>query len=743
MVDNPHPPQPQRRHNAAKKLERTHRRQIPFVQQMATADCGAACLAMILGYHGKDVPLNEVRRNVGATRDGTNALAILQGAHWYGMRGRGVKLKMSALNKLPKASVLFWEFCHFVVFEKLTKKGVKVIDPAVGPREIPIEQFRKSFTGVALLMEPSERFEEETQNKNRTVWLYLKKALQHSGLISRLVLVALLIRVFALALPILMGTVVDRVIPRGDYNLLSVLAIGLTAIVVFNLIASLIRVHLNLHLRTQIETEMTFDFVDHLVDLPYEYFQQHATGDLMVRLNSNARIRDIVTSSALSTILDGVLIILYLLLILFINFKLGLLALFLGCLTVSLLFAIQRRQKILASQSFETHSRSQNFQVEMLAGMETLKSSGAEPRAAEKWSNLYIDNLNVSLAQARLIGWFRALSESLRMLSPLAILAYGSTLVMTNELTLGSMLALSALTAGFLGPLGTFVETLTDFQKLGSYLDRIEDVFQTPREKTATSSHLAENLKGQLHVEKVSFRYGPLTPWVVQDASFRIGLGQFVAIVGRSGSGKSTLGKLLVGLYSPEKGRILVDEIPLETYECRSFRRRLGVVTQSPYLFSSSIRSNIAISDPSLPIETIIKAAKIACIHDDILEMPMAYETLLTTGGLSLSGGQRQRIALARALVESPRILLLDEATSSLDTVTESQVLQNLRELECTRIVIAHRLSTIKDADLILVMEDGKIVERGVHIDLIQGDGAYKKLIEAQMAEMGKSYSSE
>ncbi|MFN8492833.1 MAG: peptidase domain-containing ABC transporter [Caldilineaceae bacterium] len=710
-------------------------RRVPYFQQLQATDCGATCLAMVLAYHGKWVRPDEIRTVTGVDRDGANALALLQAACWYGLRGRGVKLDIADLDYLEPGAILHWEFNHFVVFERLDKAGVALVDPAIGRRVVALDEFRRSFTGVALVLEPGEAFQ---PTKAAPRWpgsalsRYLKPILAQTSLLTRIGVTSLLLQLFALALPMLTGALIDRVVPHQDYHLLGVLGAGLLMLLLFSTLASLIRTQLFLHLRTHLDLRLTLNFVEHLVDLPYTFFERRSTGDLMMRINSNATVREMLTSSALSGALDGSLVSLYLVLLLLTNALLGGLVLLLGLLQVGVYLLSQRRYREWMAKDLQTQAKTKGYLVQMMAGMETLKASGAEHRAVEHWSNLLVDELNVALQRSQLSALVDTLMSVLRMGSPLLILLVGGYQVLNGQLTLGSMLAFNALAGAFLGPLSTLVSTALQLQLVRSYMERLDDVFDTPPEQAKTQVACAHSLRGAITLEQVNFRYGPLAPLVVQNLALDIQPGQFVAIVGPSGAGKSTLANLLLGLYSPTSGRILYDGHDLAGLDLRSVRSQLGIVSQHPYLFGATVRENIALTDPTLPLAAIVEAAERADIHADIVALPMGYETMLADGGASLSGGQRQRIALARALVHKPAILLLDEATSALDTITESKVQQALAALPCTRIVIAQRLSTIRHADLILVMAHGQLVEQGTHELLIAHGGVYAALVAAQ-----------
>jgi ABC-type bacteriocin/lantibiotic exporter with double-glycine peptidase domain len=698
---------------------------------MEYADCGAACLAMVLGYFGKRVDLRELRDMTGAGRDGVTALSVVAAARAYGLRVRGVRADLDDLRYLPRGSILHWEFSHFVVFERTTRKGIRVVDPARGRRVVSMADLRHAYTGVAILCEPSDGFDRD-RSRVKGTWRYLRPMLRQSRNMIRVVATSLIIRLAALGLPLLTLLVVDEIVPRNDHHLLVVFAAGVGMVIGFNFLSAFLRANLLLELQTRFDMGLTMGFIDHLVKLPYSFFLRRSSGDLMMRLQSNTAVRDILATSTMSAVLDGTFATLYLALLFVISPVLAVVVLVLAVLEVSVMVLSWRRNQRLMSRSLQAQADAQSYAYELLAGIETLKASGGEHRAVDHWGGLFTDQINIDLTRGRLGAAVSSVMSTLQIASPLIILMVGAFQVLAGHISLGTMLSASALGTGFLQPLGTMISSGLQLQMLGSYMQRINDVLDTPSEQHGENVGPAPQLSGRIRADDVSFSYGPLAPAVVSGVCLEIQPGQHIGIVGRSGSGKSTLAHLLLGLYRPTSGHIEFDGLDLGGLDAGSVRRQLGIVTQRPYVFASSVRENIALTNPELPLDVIVEAARIACVHDDIMAMPMGYDTALHDGGASVSGGQRQRIALARALVHRPSILLLDEATSELDTVTEQKIYTNLDVISSTTIVIAHRLSTIRNADLILVMDQGRIVEAGSHEQLVSRQGAYAALVHAQ-----------
>ena len=706
-------------------------RRVRLVRQMEEADCGAACLAMALGFHGKRVPLDELRTMTGTGRDGVTALSLVAAARAHGLAARGVHTDVAGLSLLPRGSILHWEFSHFVVLDGATRRGISVLDPARGRWFVSEDELRRAYTGVAITLEPGPGFVPGGP-PSRGTWRYLHPLLGEARSLSRVVVTSLILRVSALAIPLLTALVIDEVVPRDDRHLLSVFTVGVAMVIGYQLLASFLRGNLLLELRTRLDMGLTMGFVDHLVELPYSFFLRRSSGDLMMRMQSNASVREILTSGTLSALLDGVFASFYLILLFIVSPVLGSLVLVLALIQVLTLVATWRRNRRLMSDSLQAQADTQSYAYELLAGIETLKAAGAEHRAAAHWSDRFRQQVSIDLARGRLSAAVDSVMNTLTVGSSLLVLLLGALEVVNGNISLGTMFSAAALAAGFLSPLGTLVSSGLQLQLLASYMERINDVLDTPPEQPSHRLRRAAPLVGALRAEGVSFRYSALSPMVVRGVSLDIAPGQHVGIVGRSGSGKSTLAHLLLGLYRPTEGRICFDDHDLSGLDVRSVRTQLGIVTQHPYVFGSSIRQNITLTDPALPHEAVVEAARLACIDADIESMPLRYDTPLHDGGASLSGGQRQRIALARALVGSPAILLLDEATSELDTLTEEMVYRNLASIRATTIVIAHRLSTIRNADLIIVMDDGRIAETGRHDELIARDGVYAALARAQ-----------
>lgn len=716
--------------------DRRRRQRVPVVLQHTDAECGAACLAMILSHFGRNTTLEDCRECIGVGRDGVKASVIARTANSLGLRTRAFSGEPEHLRFVPMPAIVFWEFRHYVVVESWSPKRVEIVDPAVGRRTLTVEEFDAGFTGVLLTFELGARFAPRSESRSKPWRTYFEYMLGVPGIRSVLVQIlgaSVLLQLLGLVLPVVTKVVVDAILPSRLLDLLTVMGLGLAVIVLMQVFTSYLRYALLIYLQARLDSQMMLGFFEHMLSLPLPFFQQRSTGDLMLRLNSNSIIREVLTNQTLAAMLDGSLVLVYLSILLVQAPSFGLLVLVLGVLQISIPLKLSAKVKALNQEALKSDADSQGYLVEALNGIVTLKASGAEPHALERWSNLFFGRLNIILRRNHLTSLINTSTGMLNSLAPLALLFLGARMVLGGELSLGTMLAFNALGIAVLHPLSSLVGSLQQLQFGAAHFSRLFDVLLAEPEPTVKLDGPAPALTGRIELRNVSFRYNPQSPPVLKDVSLVIEPAKKVAIVGPTGSGKTTLGMLLLGLYPPSEGEILYDGRPLSELNLRSLRTQFGVVLQEPSVFSGPIRQNIALTSPDTPLEEIWHAAEQAAVHDEILKMPMGYETPVSEKGTSLSGGQMQRIALARALLSRPTILLLDEATSHLDVLTEERIERSLSRLRTTRIVIAHRLSTIRDADCILVVEDGQIVERGTHAELLRKGGHYSRLISRQI----------
>ncbi len=716
-------------------------RHVPVILQMTPNECGAACLAMVLTYYGHQTTISECRQYLHSGRDGLTARDISQAGRDLGLRVRAFSVEPANLADVSGPAIIHWNFNHFLVIERWSSDSVRVVDPAVGRRSLTAEEFNAGFTGVVLTMEPGADFQRKRSDDKLTWHTYLRSLLQTpgtKGFLAQILAASALLQILGLVFPLFTMLLVDTILPSQALPLLISLSIGMLILVLAQGGLSFLRGALAIFLGARLDAEVMLGFFEHVLMLPFRYFQERSSGDLLMRLGSIASIRADLTNNTISAILDGTMAVLYLVVLMFWQPLFGFLALLFGIVQVLLLLGSTRPLYELTERSLSAQAESQNYLVEALTGVATLKASAAEDRAMEQWSNLFFKQLNISIHRSHLLNVLQTGLGVIGSLAPIVLLSVGGFLVLQGEMTLGTMLAVTSLAISFIGPLSSLVATGQQLQLVGANLERIGDVLKATPEQDAQQVRPAPQLTGRVELRGVGFRYHPNAPWALRNATVDIQPGQKIAIVGRTGSGKSTLSRLLLGLYFPDEGEIRYDDMPLSQINVRTLRNQFGVVLQELSLFSGSIRRNIASLDPNISMDQIVRSAKLAAIHDEIASLPMGYETNIAEGGANLAGGQRQRLAIARALVHNPAILLLDEATSDLDATTESIVDRNLSDLACTRIVIAHRLSTVRNADLILVLDKGFLVERGTHKELLALDGTYAALVRDQEATFVK-----
>ena len=712
------------------------KKKVPLLTQMNAVECGAACLAMVLSYYGRPTKVAEISRLYNVGRDGLSAREIAQAARNYGLRVRAISLSQNDFRFVSLPVIVHWEFNHFIVLEHWTPQYVDVLDPAVGRKRLTSKEFDDGFTGVILMLEPGTNFSRDAEKRTLTLRSYGVQYIRRApGILVQILLASLLLQAFGLSIPLLTEVVVDKILPLHLTSVMPILAIGLVVLVVGESLVLLLRSLLVIYLQNRIDLQMIPNFFEHLLHFPLNFFQQRSSGDILTRIASNITVRQIISSQLVSNVLDGGMVIVYMVILFWQSWTFGVLVLVIGSLQVILMLGSNKRIRHYSRLELEASGKTQGYVTEMLTSIETVKSSGYEMNAFQQWLNFFYQQLNISNRRNIFTEFIDTGMSFLDILAPLFLLWWGAIQVLNGTLALGTMLALNALALIFLAPLTSLVSSMMQLQIARTHIDRIGDVYEADTEQNVQDVEPPPTLTGRIRINHVSFRYNAQLPDVLTDISLAIEPGMKIAIVGQTGSGKSTLAKLLLGLYNPTAGEILYDDIALQKMNYQAVREQIGVVIQEAGIFSGSIRQNISFAHKEATMEQIIKAAKCACIHEDITAMPMYYETFVAEGGNALSGGQRQRLALARALVHDPHILLMDEATSSLDVVTERSVEQNLEQMACTQIIIAHRLSTVRNADMIVVLDKGRIVERGSHQELLAKQGYYAKLIHNQIEQ--------
>jgi ATP-binding cassette subfamily B protein len=713
---------------------------VPFIQQLGSEDCGASCVAMVLAAHGVHEAAAECRILCGVGRDGARMRTLASVAARFGLTTRIVRAEAGDFATLPLPAIAHWRSSHFVVVERWVRGRVTIIDPALGRRSMSLEDFSASYSGVALVCEGGASVA-PVPPRRRPLWVDYLAAMFHDvgaqGALAQIVVASVVLQATGLATALFTKLVVDDVVPPGSAVTLTVVAVAMAIVLAARTLTALVRSVVMIRLQTRLDARLTEGFFAHLLRLPYRFYQGRTSGDLLMRLSSNTTIRDILTTQLLSVMLDGPFALLYLAILAAVSPSFALIAAALAALQATLVLASLRPLVDLGQRSLAAKSDEQSCLIELMKGIAQLKASGAEERAFERWTELFRRQLAVSLERSAFTARVEIALGLVRSASPLVLLWYGATLVLANQLPLGTMLALGALASAFLTPFMALVQSSQHLQMLEAYIERLIDVLRAEPERrpAAPAIHvLRPRAAGSIEGRGLTFRFAPDAPPVVDDVSFSVAAGRQLGIVGSTGSGKSTILMLLLGLYEPTDGVVLFDGVPLRELDPYEVRRRCGVVLQDVALFGGTLRSNIALNAPDASLERIVEAAQLAGFHEDVERMPLRYETRLAESGSNVSGGQRQRIAIARALLARPEILLLDEATSHLDVAAEQRVIAKLEALRCTRIAIAHRLTAIRASDEILVLHRGRAVERGTHGELLARDGVYAALAAQQDA---------
>jgi NHLM bacteriocin system ABC transporter peptidase/ATP-binding protein len=710
---------------------------------MEAVECGAAALGIILGYYGRIVPLTELRRECGVSRDGSKASNVLKAARLYGLEAKGFKKPLEALKDYCPPYIVFWNFNHFLVVEGFSKNRVYLNDPGSGRRSVSLDEFDQAYTGVVLLMEPGPDFKKA--GKKKSIISALNSRLHSSrGAIGFCLLAGLLLTLPRLAIPAFTQVFVDEILVQNREDWLRpLLLIMLFAAVSQGILARMRLLYLR-RLMTKLSVAMSGQFLWHTLRLPMGFYAQRFAGEISSRSQLNDKVADVLSGRLATTVIDTVMIIFYAVIMLMYDWLLTLVAIFFAALNFFALQSLSRNRVDANMKLAQESGKVSGVAIGGIQSMETVKASGLEFDLFSKFAGYYAKTINAQQELGLPSQILSILPTFLLALTTTSILVVGGFRVINGSLSIGMLVAYQTLTIAFLHPVNNLVNFGSTLQELEADLNRLDDVLQNPvdseAERTINNSESqlltigqdSFQLQGYIQLRNVTFGYNRLDPPLIENLSLTIKPGQRVAFVGGSGSGKSTVAKLVTGLYKPWSGEILFDGIPRSQIPRSILANSLSMVEQDIFVFAGTVRENLTLWDATVPEEDLVQACIDAVIHDLILNMPGGYDAQLLEGGTNMSGGQRQRLEIARALVRNPAVLVLDEATSALDAETELIIDRNLRRRGCSCIVVAHRLSTIRDCDEIIVLERGKVVQRGTHEELRQMKGVYTRLTSSE-----------
>jgi ATP-binding cassette, subfamily B, bacterial CvaB/MchF/RaxB len=687
-------------------------RELPMYFQVEAAECGLACIAMVASFHGYRTDLQTLRRKHEVSLKGTTFAHLMQIANLVGLSSRAVKLDLDGLPHLRLPCVLHWSFSHFVVLGSVGKRSVTLHDPAVGIRNCGMEEFSRLFTGVALEVWPSDTFILKEVRSPVRVWNVAGKIIGLARSLTQIVVLALALEVFSLASPLFLQWTVDDVIVSADKSLLTTLALGFGLLIVLRAAVSAVRAWAILYMQTTISVQWRANIFNHLLSLPVRFFERRQLGDIATRFNSVDDIQQTLTTSFLEGLLDGLMSIVTLIVMFVYAPNLSWIVLAASALyfVIRLLRFKPILQATLAKATFAAKQQTQFF--ETVRGAKSIKLFQREGERRSVWMTHLIDQINAGLRADKLRLVFDCLNSLLSGAEMIVVIWLGAKMVIGKEFTVGALMAFSAYKDQFDRRSSSLIDKIFQAGTLQVYVDRLSDiVLAEPEEANAViSPRPGTALSATISVSGLRFRYAEQDPYVLDGVSFEIAEGESVALIGPSGGGKSTLLNVMLGVYQPTEGDVLIGGISIKQIGIAALRQMVGVVMQDDTLFAGSILENITFFDANPDPVWAEECAKAASIHQEICEMPMGFNSLIGDLGSALSGGQKQRVLLARALYKRPKILLLDEATSHLDLEREKKVSDSIRRLNITRLIVAHRPETAASADRRIRLEHGKIV---------------------------------
>lgn len=723
------------------------------VKQHDITDCGAACLATISKQNGYKIGITQIREVAGTDKQGTNAYGVIKAAEQLGFSAKGVKGNKEAFFSdfpLPCIAhvIVNGSLLHYVVIHKITKKQVIIADPGVGIVKLTPEEFfgeiheegkppKYQWSGVLILLVKNETFKKGDETKG-LFSRFFHLLIPQRKLLLHIFVASLIYTILGILGAFYFKELIDSILPDGLKKTLMTLSIGVIILNIFKVVLNAFRSHLLLYLSQKLDIALLLGYYRHVLELPMNFFGTRKVGEIISRFNDAGQVRDAISGATLTIMIDTIMAIAGAIILYIQNAKLFGITIIIVVLYVIIVFSFNKWYEKLNRKQMEDSAQLTSYMVESLNGIQTVKSYNAERKTNRETEIRFVKLLRSIFNLSWVSNVQMSLKASIELIGGIVILWIGGISVINGEMTIGALITFNSLLAYFLDPVKNLINLQPQMQTAVVAADRLGEILDLEAEKTEKEYRkmTPSSLSGDIEIKDLNFRYGT-RKLVLEDIELKIEKGQKVAFVGESGSGKTTLSKLLLHLYTAEKGDILINGMNIEDIQLECLREKIAYISQETFLFSGTIFENLTLGIDEATMDDIIEASKMAQAHDFINELPLRYETMLEENGANLSGGQRQRLAIARAMLKKPDILILDEATSNLDAITERALDRTIHEFakDMTTIFIAHRLSTIKNCDKIYVLDKGKIVEQGTHRELINYGGKYAYLVKQQSLE--------
>ncbi len=686
------------------------RKTLPVILQTELTECGLACLAMIGRYHGHDIDLNVLRKKHLVSMTGASLKSVMAVAGGLQLASRPLKVDLDQLQKLQLPAILHWDLNHYVVLKSVKGDTVQIIDPGLGLRSMTLSKVSDHFTGIALELTPTAEFSPIEARLRPHLNLLWSRLVGLKRAIFQTLTLSIILQIAVLTAPFYLQLVVDGALPRGDYGLLMALALGFGGLAILRAISEAVRSWAILIYGNQMSLQMVGNVFRHLIRLPASYFEKRHVGDIISRMSSTKPIQEALTQSLVSVLIDGVMAALMLVILYLYSPLLGTIVLISVAFLVIVTLAIYPHLRRTQEEAIFSKAIENTHVIESIRASTTVKLFGREAQREAAWRNLYTDFINANVEYGKYTIWQKFAETFLTGLQ-IVIVVWAAAKMMIDgpsdggrAFSLGMLIAFLAYRQYFTDSVTQLLQKGIEFRLLSLHLDRLSDIIFTEDEKLDEANAAPVQITGKIELENISFRYSATDPWIIENFSLTIKAGSMTTLTGLSGGGKTTLMKLILGLYEPTKGRVLIDGRPLAEIGIRNWRQHIGVVMQDDKLLSGTIADNISFFDPEMDMERVARAAQMARIHEEINAIPMTYASMVGDMGSILSGGQKQRVLLARALYHEPKVLFLDEGTANLDAKTEVIIVGIIKDMPITRLIVAHRPAFIETSDAVITI---------------------------------------